>query len=467
MSTVASALKRVRGLLERAQGALPAERFTCLILARQALADPVLQPFIQDPLCPFEGRFLSLDAELAAVEQALQRGHEAPDLVGSCWGALYLPAQERAAPCRVWATTLATPESDWAWPEPLALQTTSEDIQESAQRALEAALAVIADSSLPFTWPPPAQLLFWIEGERRAVGHSLTLPLALVFLSTLTGLPIPTTVGATGALRQGRVEPVGWLSAKEVALAARGILQRVGQPGESLATVAVAALVGGEVLAGRGAPPAPALPPGVVPTFLAADVDLDPLYWERQPRVVREVLQRLARGAERVIAQEGGVLYRRHWGSDEGIRAAFANPESACRAAAALQRLFRWQHWSAALPALAFRMGIHRGVAEQVDDGYVGPAVRLAACLMRVASPGQVLVTAAVAQAQCRAGDPPVALGLFRLSALSIVIPLWSLNGGELPRAPRIRSEEIPLTERAELVALAEAMGLVQQKEPV
>jgi predicted ATPase len=49
-------------------------------------------------------------------------------------------------------------------------------------------------------------------------GDSLGLPLALAFWSALTETPLPETLGATGALRDTDVKPVGWVEAKREAL---------------------------------------------------------------------------------------------------------------------------------------------------------------------------------------------------------------------------------------------------------
>ena len=304
-------------------------------------------------------------------------------------------------------------------------------------------------------------LYFVVEGAQEALGDSLTLPLTLAFLSALTRLPLPSNLGATGTLCQGLVGTVGWLKEKREALQEQGISLLVPAPSASFADLAATALTGGALLRPKEPTISVRAPRVLTPTFLVADLELDPLLWGTKPQEVREILRGFEACAHRAIEAEQGYLYRRRAGGDEGIRAAFAEPRGACRAASALQQALRAHLWPESLPRVQARVGIHRGPAERGEDGYFGPATRLALHLMQAAAPGQVLLTPTVAEALREEADAPTALGLYRLRELAVIVPLFCLEGEGVPRALKIESDEIPLIEVEGIAALAQAMGLV------
>lgn len=461
MSAVKQAYAPVELLLRQAMMVSLSERRAYLELARSALGHPALAPFHVDPLYSDEGLFLSLDMQARAVEQALAHVSPKESAVGGCWGALYLPAENRARACRVWAAVDWAQKGTWGWPDPVSVIPLAPEVSRSAQTALAAALAVVESSCLSCPWISPAPLYFMVEGAQEARGDSLTLPLALAFLSALTRLPLPANLGATGTIHEGRIGAVGWLSEKRAALLSQGI--QLAEPPESasVAELAASTLLGGEGLLPKVVDKVRQAPAVLSPTLFVADLELDPLLWGTNPPLVRQIISDFEARAHQAIASEGGYLYRRRAGGDEGIRAVFVEPKSACRAACALQKALKIHLWPSSHPVVLARIGIHRGPAERVEDGYFGPAPRLAVHLMQAAAPGQILLTTTVAEALSSEALAPIPLGLYRLRELSLVLPLFRLEGEGVPRAMPVESDSVPLCEAEGIAALALAMGLV------
>lgn len=448
-------------LLRRASMVQSKERRAYLELAQYALSHPALAPFRLDPLRSLEGTFLSLDVQAQVVEQILASCPDEKGVIGGCWGALYVPGQKQARACRIWAAVDWSQKGAWSWPQPTPVLPVAPDVMVSAQTALVAALAVIEDSTLCCPWLCPAPLYFVVEGAEEASGESLTLPLMLAFLSALTRLPLHGDLGATGTIHEGAVGEVGWLRQKREALLAQGVtLLELSWP-VSVADVAAQALMEGSALQPRRMCQGQKPPRVPNPTFLVADLEIDPLLWGTNPALVRQILRGFEACVHRAIEAEGGYLYRKRAGADEGIRAAFEEPHQACLSACALQEALQRHVWPEGAPRVLARVGIHQGPAECAEDGYFSPATRLAVHLMQAARPGQVLLTPTVVPCLRDGALSPVPLGLYRLKELALVLPLFRLWGEGLPGATRVESEAISITNEEGVVALALAMGLV------
>jgi class 3 adenylate cyclase len=80
----------------------------------------------------------------------------------------------------------------------------------------------------------------------------------------------------------------------------------------------------------------------------------------------------------------------------DGLLAVFEDPASAVQAAIAAQRALARHRWPLAAGELLVRMGLHRGVVEDGDHGYMGLDIHLAARVEAAAHGGQIVVTSAM-----------------------------------------------------------------------
>lgn len=232
-------------------------------------------------LCPEDRRLLceSIAGAAAAGAAAATISTSTAPAIGSVWAALYIRPLGTAVPCRISAAYLpirdpkddtdaegsgAAGRRDEVWRDPLPLRPLGAELAASAQEAFAAALEYLEISDCLFAPLLPAPIVFDIclplgavvdhscASNRaasdescpetipqssdaileRATGASLGLPLALAFLSALSGLPLPGDLGATGAIVRGgvaatsscdpgRVLEVSWIAQKADALAGR------------------------------------------------------------------------------------------------------------------------------------------------------------------------------------------------------------------------------------------------------
>lgn len=183
------------------------------------LAHPELKPYCDDPLLNLAGERPSLDALGPVFQQKLAQAIPTTSEIGSVWGALYLPAEGRAATLRI-RVCVCEGES-----ELLVLRPLSPELSLSVQSALRAARVRVDRQD--------GLVLLDIEAEGLedshlgfAAGDSLGLPLALAFVSAFQKRALPLGLGATGAIgRSGidRIDKVGWVDKKRESLAERGI----------------------------------------------------------------------------------------------------------------------------------------------------------------------------------------------------------------------------------------------------
>jgi predicted ATPase/class 3 adenylate cyclase len=113
----------------------------------------------------------------------------------------------------------------------------------------------------------------------------------------------------------------------------------------------------------------------------------------------------------RAIQGNGGYIDR---ATGDGFFALFEDSVLAVRAAVSAQRALARHPWPPAVGELRVRMGLHTGVVEDGDHGYMGLDVHLAARVEAAAHGGQIVVTAAMRDA---VGDavPTETLGEHRL----------------------------------------------------
>ena len=210
------ALQRLCTTLERSETNAPD---VALRLALRLIEHPALQPFREDPMRELDGERPSLDALDAALRHRWKRQASSPDRIGCIWGALYLPAEARAVAVRLRAFVCM------GEPDMIALRPLAHEVLLSANAALAAARIESGRSD--------GLVILDIESEGiddallgAIVGDSFGLPLALAFLSALRGEPLPSDLGATGAVgRDGgnRLGAVGWIEKKRAALSERDV----------------------------------------------------------------------------------------------------------------------------------------------------------------------------------------------------------------------------------------------------
>ncbi len=465
--------------------ATPEERQTVLALVLRAGSHPTLEPFRRDPLLPLNGRFLSLDARLAGVRAILANLGEPQDMVGSVGGALYLPASRTAVACAVRVAVLRA-ESLERWEPPACVHPVSPDLQLSARNAFEAALRLLLfvcpGESVPF----PSRVFWGVDGIEDATieataGDSLGLPLLLAFVSALGGLPVPSDVGATGALLPpDRVAPVGFVDEKCAAFRARrGPAARFLTPADGANIREIAARVGApwrtRFAAAAQSGDAFSLPPSAVPTFVFAEIENAPVFWVDSAARMRAVLPLYEAMFADCMARHGGKPFLARAGTGEATGAVFADPAQAADAAVHLLRYARAALWDDVFgESLPIRVGVHRGDGEPSGDAWRGAGPALASRIAGAASAFQILASDAVHSAVTPLGW--VNHGSHRLRDLSEAVVLWQVVAPGLPavsvppesldtRRHNLPTPTSPLigreTEIDELLALLETEHLV------
>ncbi|HEY6031140.1 MAG TPA: adenylate/guanylate cyclase domain-containing protein, partial [Gaiellaceae bacterium] len=129
-------------------------------------------------------------------------------------------------------------------------------------------------------------------------------------------------------------------------------------------------------------------------TFLFSDIEDSTGLLGRLGDGYPEVLAKareLTRGA---VADAGG---REVECRGDEIFCVFERSEAAADAALAIQRAFTAHRWPAG-EHVRVRIGMHTGVAEAADEGYVGLDVHRAARICQAAHGGQVLASADAAE---------------------------------------------------------------------
>ena len=198
-------------------------------------------------------------------------------------------------------------------------------------------------------------------------------------------------------------------------------------------------------------PMLPALPTGAV-TFLFSDIEGSTSLWEQAPEAMRSLLAWHDRVVRSAIESSGGYVVKT---TGDGVYAVFADAKNAIAACVQAQRTLQAPEADATSTRpppsdpptpLRVRMGLHRREAELRDGDYFGAAPNRTARIMSVAHGGQVLLSAATADAAHvdLPGDvSPRDMGEHRLKGL--------LNPERLVQlvAPGLRTDFPPLASQA------------------
>ncbi len=183
-------------------------------------------------------------------------------------------------------------------------------------------------------------------------------------------------------------------------------------------------------------------------TFLVTQLDgAEQLYADLGDAKAFALIHEYFRAVDSIIRREGGALIKT---VDEGIFAAFTDPVGAVQAALAIPPAIANLHDSAG-KHLRLRVGVHRGSAmvATLNDhlDYFGTTVRIASTLPRYCEPGDVLLTAALANeptvaaiVQARGLEGEIAsLAVPGLERDYVVrYPLGELNGASQPNTNTI-----------------------------
>ncbi|MEM7285596.1 MAG: adenylate/guanylate cyclase domain-containing protein [Actinomycetota bacterium] len=177
------------------------------------------------------------------------------------------------------------------------------------------------------------------------------------------------------------------------------------------------------------------LPRGTV-TLLFTDIEGSTRRWQEYGEEMRRAVGVHDDIHRRAIEAEGGVVVK-HTG--DGFMAAFADADSAVRAAVVTQRALSDRTWDP-LPPLRVRMGLHTGAVHPTGRDYFGPVVNRAARVGDVGHGGQIIVSAATAALL----DPTDEIelrsrGLTRLKDLGEPVELFQVL------APGLDHEAVPL----------------------
>ena len=124
-------------------------------------------------------------------------------------------------------------------------------------------------------------------------------------------------------------------------------------------------------------------------TFLFTDIVDSTSLWDRDPISMSEALDR----HDALLC----MTFDRHLGFvlaavGDGFCVAFPDPEQAVAAAIEALGQLTHQEWETPEP-LRVRMAIHTGEAERKSGTYVGPPLNMAARILSLAEPGEILVS--------------------------------------------------------------------------
>ncbi len=205
------------------------------------------------------------------------------------------------------------------------------------------------------------------------------------------------------------------------------------------------------------------------PTFLFTDIVGSSRLWQSHHDAMAQALIRHAALTGDTVAAHGGRVVK---DTGDGVFAAFDEAGAAVAAAVNLTEAMRRQDWPVP-DGLQLRLGVHRGPAEVRGADYHGSEVNRCARLQELAHPGQVLVSAAAAEA-CRP-DPTIALrdlGVHRLRDMVDNLRIYQAERPGVPlsfpplRSPDCYPNNLPLQQtrffgrRRELDDLAGALSI-------
>jgi predicted ATPase/class 3 adenylate cyclase len=174
--------------------------------------------------------------------------------------------------------------------------------------------------------------------------------------------------------------------------------------------------------------------------FLFTDVEGSTSRWEANEPAMRAAMARhdaILRGA---VTKSAGHVFKT---SGDGLCAVFPDAVAALSAAREAQLAMQIADFSA-VGGMRVRMAVHAGVAETRDKDYFGPPLNRVARLLAAAHGGQILLSAAAADAaRCHLPESAglLDLGRHRLKDLAAPEPVFQLLAPGLAAAfPAIRS---------------------------
>jgi class 3 adenylate cyclase len=202
-------------------------------------------------------------------------------------------------------------------------------------------------------------------------------------------------------------------------------------------------------------------------TFLFTDLEGSTRLLQAHPEAYREAVARHHALLQAAVEGHGGVVFET---VGDAVYAAFARPTAAVAAALAGQVALQAEPWGATGPLRA-RMGVHLGEVERQGARYFGlPLVRCAR-LTAAAHGGQVVLSAAVAEAVGGALPPEAGLrdlGAHRLKDLPRSEHVWQLGHPALPGdLPPLRADRIPAPGAGERIGPGSRLGPYQLLEPI
>jgi predicted ATPase/class 3 adenylate cyclase len=158
--------------------------------------------------------------------------------------------------------------------------------------------------------------------------------------------------------------------------------------------------------------------------FLFTDVEGSTARWAAFPGEMGPVLARLAAALNEVVSAAGGAVFK---SAGDGGYAVFTTVPAAIAAAASLQARLAATDFGA-VGGIKLRIGVHCGPAEFRGGDYFGMTLNRTARIMAAGHGGQVLVSAAAAEA-AGAGFPLRSLGPHRLKHLGGAEEIFQLGG--------------------------------------
>jgi DNA-binding SARP family transcriptional activator len=187
-------------------------------------------------------------------------------------------------------------------------------------------------------------------------------------------------------------------------------------------------------------------------TLLVVDLESRSRLWKCSPPAVSGALRRCQELVADVTARHDGEVVSQ---MDGAACVAFDEPSKSLRAALDLQRALGNERWDE-LETLPVSMAIHTGDIEVHDGQLFGPAIHMAASLVRAGHGGQVLVSAAAAELT-RDGLPEGSelrdLGHWVLPDTARPVHAYELRHRDLPYAPQALRVGRPGTGTQPLVA--------------
>lgn len=173
-------------------------------------------------------------------------------------------------------------------------------------------------------------------------------------------------------------------------------------------------------------------PPSGVVAFLMTDIEGSTRLWDSHPREMADALRVHDDIIRQAVRAHGGYVFTQ---AGDGFAVAFRTTSDAVAAALDTQLGLRAYGWPSETE-LRVRMSIHTGTATERDGDYFGPTVNRAARLLTIGNGGQVLLSAAAAEAATEslpAGVTFRSLGEHRLRDLSSPERIVELVHPQLP----------------------------------